>query len=924
MIKWMPVIFYLLLTNSVMGEQDRWSTHYQLVNKDIENIRSIKKKDKTLVIRLFELYGEKFALLAQKENEYRLNFLNGTKKLGELKRIQKLQQTTLKNIDFLASTIKQGLSDRRILAKISYYRALSYQLKKDEKTFFKEMNRASQLNTDPKLTQLINTKLADYHYNNKNYSQAIKYYSRIINDPKDRWLTKHFYNLGWSLFKTGKNTQALVMLKKTVELSRSKRYFNLGDQLYDSIILFYANAHEIEEGLAYLRSKKLDTFDRLLKYLHYTFEYSKKEKAPTIINKMYGKALSVDNRFELMDKEILVYRTLKYRRKLQKQLSTFEKFLIKNRKNPDIDKKNELVNSLISYTGYLQELIKSKNLLSQKNKAIYVRYIVFNFGLLRRLDEENSLKYRFFQGETYFNLAQYRKASRFYLRAISEYDKSKSRENRKYLARVFDSLFKSLENANVVSGKELVYTYRAYLKYFPRTNLSPIIHEKLLAYYLKSKESHRAINSLVRYNKLYPQRKSSQIKSYNILVAQMFGEKDFHGVEKIRALLKKGFLGLGNKEISKIDKDFATLTFAKYEQLEKDGKVSEAIIGFSTLAENPKQSYLIRSSALRKSMLLNDKIFSTEKLSANLVHAAKLLRSSDLRKYDDELTFYLQNVCFRSFVKECVQSFNALNSRKVIKFPKAFYELDFKNRILLGNKTEKSFARASDISERRFLFEQLLASSPNFDNSLYKKFYQIADFQKVISDSVELKFWQIYFDTLSLKKVFSFVDKLQLPDLRSKLLARIKQFNSQNEGLALALPKQPNWEKITFEAFSAYNEKLVSELFGKINLIDKEITKVDTNFVPKYLTEVINELEKINEQVKSHKPIASDQELVKAINNELLNITTVIEKKIEQYNNLYSESLAATLQMSGARRYRNTLMGQPVPSFVEGGELWVE
>ena len=83
-----------------------------------------------LRVRLFELYGEKLTLLLEKENEYRIKYVETGSKKG-LTNVLNLQKKTLRSIESIAKKIERQTKKKRILAKVYYYRALNFYLVKD-------------------------------------------------------------------------------------------------------------------------------------------------------------------------------------------------------------------------------------------------------------------------------------------------------------------------------------------------------------------------------------------------------------------------------------------------------------------------------------------------------------------------------------------------------------------------------------------------------------------------------------------------------------------------------------------------------------------------------------------------------------------------------------------------------------------------
>ena len=125
---------FLVLSFSVEAA-DKWSKYYSLVNADIKKIETLPSKDLGLQVRLFELYGEKLSLLIEKENEYKIKYLE-TGKSNRLNKVISLQRNTLAKLESIARKIERQTNKPKVITKINYFRGLNYYLIKDYKKFY--------------------------------------------------------------------------------------------------------------------------------------------------------------------------------------------------------------------------------------------------------------------------------------------------------------------------------------------------------------------------------------------------------------------------------------------------------------------------------------------------------------------------------------------------------------------------------------------------------------------------------------------------------------------------------------------------------------------------------------------------------------------------------------------------------------------
>ena len=274
-------------------------------------------------IRLFELYGEKLNLLLEKENEYKLNF----EKKGSanaIKNVVKIQKATLIKLEKIANVIERQTRDQNVLAKVNYYRSLNYYVVKDYKHFYQNIKKAEAQNKDPKRAIRIYSKLADFHFNEKQFSQAIFYYEKLTRVNND-WKTKVYYNLSWSYLKSEKINKALNYIINAWKLEKTGKYYELGDQLVDSLLLFFAYAKKTKQGLIFLNENNLINLSNLLKYSKYIFESGDKRSVHLSLEAASKLDLTLEEEFQLLRDKVIYYRGLKLFSKVQYEFGQFKK-----------------------------------------------------------------------------------------------------------------------------------------------------------------------------------------------------------------------------------------------------------------------------------------------------------------------------------------------------------------------------------------------------------------------------------------------------------------------------------------------------------------------------------------------------------------------------------------------------------------------
>lgn len=905
------IIFILLLSFNAFAKS-KWQKHYDIVVKDIKTVEALKTKDLMLRVRLFELYGEKLTLLLEKENEYRIKYVETGKKRG-LTNVLNLQKKTLRSIERIAKKIERQTKNKKILAKVYYYRALNYYLVKDYRRFYRNIKRAEKINRDQKKAYVINTKLADYHFNEKQYKAAERYYKKLTFKKRNKWLTKIYYNLAWSQLKLDKTSLALKNLKTAHNLSKKKYYFQIGDQLIDATLLFHAYAKKTKPGLDYMLANGITDFDNILKYLHYVFENGSKSSTKYVIAHFDKMKLNADQEYKLLTKKILVYRTLKRFSQIQREFKVFKKKLKSlRRKKFEERNKTELINGVKSYTGYLQELVRSKRLINKKRKKTYVKYVAYNFNILKIIDRKNALEYNYYEGETYFLMKNYRRAAFVYASGINKYKKARKKARNKFLDKSFDSLFKSLEKLKKPPAKILLFAYNSYLHFYPIGRKSALVYQKLINLYRLKNNEKKMFATLRKYNKYYPKDIEKQRGLYKDILNRYIKIEDVASLVKLKGIVEKNFLKFTKAEITKLDKIINQIHFKKYDDMAKAGKYDDAYAGFMALYQDEKNEYNIRFNALFKKMYYENKNYELEALTETQKLALSFLKRKEKLKHKDELLYYAQNICISDLHRRCLELTNIIKKDKTIKVSKELDNLSFKVFTILNDVDDSIFLKATTFERKNYLFKFLLASNPNFTSPLYNQMYKYKQFRAIIDPSIEQNFWRSYFSNLDLGNASKYINAISIPSIKKTYASLMASFDRNISKTKFSLPAPPKVKEITFEVFQKYNQALESAFINNVGAVDGAIRQLHPNFLPQFLSQVVINFERESQKIKNYIPISKDAELEKAISNRVLELNKILDLKLVEYRTLYNQALDKTSLAVGSRRYFEDIMTTPI------------
>lgn len=900
---------------------EKWTQYYSIVNKDIAKIEALKSKDLSLQIRLFELYGEKLSLLLEKENEYKIKYL-ATGKSKKLNQVMSLQKNSLLKLEIIARNIERQTTKLSVLTKINYYRALNYYLVKDYKRFYTHIKKAEKTNKDSKLEYLINSKLADHHYNEGEFQRASFYYKKILGNKSNGWLTKIYYNLAWCELKQKRYSTALSSVKMAYSFEQKKGYFKVGEQLIDAILLFHAISRKTDEGLDYLSQQKISNFQNLIKYLHYVFENGNRSKISKIISSLDRLEKNSDQQLQLLEKKIVVYRPLKKFSLIQGEFQAFENRFPKIKLNKIKEEtRSDLKNAIVSYTGYLQELVKSKRLISEKSKRKYVSYIASNFGIMKLIDPKSSMEYNYYEGETYFSLGDFSKASKVYVDGIKKYQQS-DKKNKEYTAKTYESLFKAIEKQNKPDERLLLFSLQSYLKSFPRGLKSKLVHQRLVNFYQSKGETKKVLAALRSYNRNYPSDINLQRDYYKTLLNESIDKKDINSLNSLKNLIDKGFLKFPKEESAKIGLVITQLYFSKYDNLEKQGKNLEALKGFDSIYKDKKNDYKLRVEALRKKLFLLNKEKLLVELGDEIVSAAKFYNVKMKKTYGAELVIYAEGICSGDELLKCTQSASALIKDPKIKTSKALKNFYFKITSAQSGNYEEAYAMANSSAKKNYLFKIIVEESPNFRIPLFVKYYALPQYKSIIDAEIERKFLNSFYHTLSFKSFERFLIRTPFKKLKNSYELRISKIKNSISMSRFSFTKVPTAEKISAEQFGTFGGQFNLDLTKIINKINSGLVSIDPNFAPYYLSNVIKNFRIQSESFKKFAPASDDSQLESAMNDEMAKLHQFLDQKLLEYQQLYFESIKRTANLSGAKKYSRGIIDSPMKNDLEGLGLW--
>ncbi len=869
----------LFIASSVFSKTP-WRKRLDIVQEDIKAIKSIRKTDLMIDTRMFELYSEKLNIVIERENTLILESLTSRRLDKELKVIKKIKSQILVNLERASRKVLGKTRDRNVIGRIHYFKALNYLSVKNQKGFYQSSVKAENYLKEGQTKYLLRVKLAEYYFNEKKFKKALSYYTWLAKKKETKWQTKYLYNISWCYFELNRFKTAKKYILMSYKKSKNKKYFKIGKQLVDSIMLFYANASETKEGVLFLSQNKIHTTENLLKLSHYTFEYGKQKEATLPLKFAMKKKINSRDFQKILSKKIIVNRH-------NKEFTYLNNLLQRVRKDKRLSvlKEEELYSNLSSYTGYLQELIKSHNSLKTGQKNKYLKFIINNFNFMSSLKRKKRKENDFLIAETLFLYKKYAWALNFYQKNINYCKKNKC-SWKKDSERNFSGALKCLEklegNSKITKTKKNIF-YQ-YVTMAPKNSKRKIIYKKILALEYNSKNMGETLSLLSQYSKRYPEDSKSTVEIYKNIVNRYIDKKDIVGLKKIRRSIVTGQLNVQKSEVSRLDSIIQQIHFKYAQRLLDKGQYEEARKLLMSILKNKKEARDLRKIAFRKVLEADFKNSKIQRIESILPYYTVFNFSSE---EVNEAVFYLELLSLTSPAQRILKIMKQLKKKKAFLQNPNFLTISFKVQSQIDLRSTISLVRTN--AEADYFISQYLVlpqkEKLNVQMSAAKNNFILTKLLPLLQRDFFLSLYQN-------ENILNFIKRYKNSNsIYRKLVPLYNSANNVKKMRVASLPLIDSKKPFTEEYFGTYLNSLVSSFQKTSSSIEKEIKSIRAHLVPLYLQKATDSLSKDLILLSQTTYNSKDIELVKAAQNEIVKVIEAVKNKRDQFRSLHWESI---------------------------------
>ena len=448
------------------------------------------------------------------------------------------------------------------------------------------------------------TKLAGHYYHLKNYKRAAQYYLRVVKfEKKDKWHTRHLYNLAWSLMSIKKNAEARKYLGDSLLLSmkskKNGRYVDYSDSVLDSLPLFIDEGN-LEKSVQFFEGKfSLSSVESLSRAAGNAQGFGKYKLADYFLEKAFGMAYEAEGwagAFDIVLKRLDFYQKIRRDQKIVNYVRHLAGRDVRE-KIFDNNQKRRLVERIKRHIRVLQD----------KSSAGETKKVLFHFDTLKMLDVGEKSAYWFYQGEVLYSQKKYLSALKHYRRALKGVVEGSVPRDKKIVVKIFDSMIKSLSESGMDGIRKKRWNksiYTNHLTMYPVNPRSRKMYQKLYNIYYKEKNYKKCKGVLLAYGKNYPHRKDgvvvnkSDIKKQQFMISQIIDyyvkKENWIQASKEIEWLKKEQFAFDKQYIEKVTKIF------NYKFFDSVGKEKNPVVrgeSYKKIYANERFSPLVRSDS---------------------------------------------------------------------------------------------------------------------------------------------------------------------------------------------------------------------------------------------------------------------------------------------------------------------------------------
>ncbi|MCK5073269.1 MAG: tetratricopeptide repeat protein [Bacteriovoracaceae bacterium] len=697
---WIILILTIISLTSVMVHAvSNDSRRQQLISVIDDELREVTRLNKRtrgrkplLFLRMAELLLEKARLVKEGENNKYMAMSADKRRRANKKNHFKNSRGYFKQAQKVCYHIFKKFPHIKQKAEVYYIlgsNAAEFQDFKRAKKYYKMAIKGSTRNRN----LMLRTKLAlaEMHYNDGEFRQAISLYEDALKKHRDKWWTKDAYNLAWSYFKERKYNKAISRMKQVYKMSKGARFVDVSERARRDLSYFSAMAGKPQTV------GPPQTGEELVKVAKYLLSYGKYLQARKTFISALNKLTSDKDKVEVHVNLLQLYERS---RSYQKHLQTSQTLAGYYRKNILNDEQKEIYKlQLKKMASILQNQVVGKTYLHEKKKRTRkTRQAVGYFDVLTGVDHKNAYMYHFAAAETLYAVGNFNHAIDYYDRA---YELSKVARNKKIEKEAQKGLIVCIQQKGVSSAKKRKYTvqvYNDYLKNHPRSQRASAIYQRLFLEYMRKNLVDKAEDVLVRFKRYFPREHQKQETMLAKIMDYYKKRQDKANFSKWVKKIKRREFIVNPKYAKQLGRILLAMQFESVQGFVTKGDKKKALRAYVDIYKDPETSTAARRNATYNIMLLFHELRDARRTVGWAKRALKLMNPKEILRFET------------SFLTIAAELF----SRRKFEDSVLIYEKTLKKLCNTKSKNKKTFFKNAyvihlsekKVEEAKYLIQQ--------------------------------------------------------------------------------------------------------------------------------------------------------------------------------------------------------------------------
>ena len=656
-----------------------------IVDEELSEVSRLAKqqdyKSPDLILRMSELSLEKARLWRESENEQYLAL--DPEKRREVNRKDYFSKSTayFRDANEAAEKVVKRFPKYKGLGDVYYI--LAYNNKElgnheAAQRYFKLAN--SQPSTNTTLAAKSKLALADYHFNDHDYKDAIPLYEASLDKVDERWWTKDAFNLAWSYYRVKNYDKAIALLQEVHAKSGKDKYIDMRSQVERDIGVFYVDAGRLDDAVKFYEKLKLNYAEQFIKIASTIMTQGRFAQAESLLNQVEKTERDPQKRVAILVAQLSLFEKFN---KIPRHLEICRELVAIHKKTPLEKAQFETLSYHVNKQAAQLQKTTASDLYDnvpavQKEKSAQA---IAYFELSAALAPGQKAEKVFFQGETAYAAKDFERAVSIYIQA---FDLASASKDKKIMAQSLEGMLSSLGQPKFnpkAADKLYVPVYSRYLSSDPKSKRANSIFVKLF----NAQYDAGDIPGAEKTMKEFAENFSSDYKTQEGMLAKIMEHyrknKDYAKVKAYVASINSGDFKVSKKYADALRNLMTKIQIEGVQTSLKKGDKATALKGYHLIYDSGESTKKAKVNAAYNLSALYYELGNVNESYLWAVSALKDMEPAEVAKLSDSLLsissglFLRQNfaqssdLSHRVLAKLC----NQKNGNKVVAYKNSVY-----------------------------------------------------------------------------------------------------------------------------------------------------------------------------------------------------------------------------------------------------------